>query len=68
MWMDNIKIDIGEREWGGIDWTGLAQDRDKWRAVVIAVMNIWIPYDAGKFLNSCTTGGLLSSAQLHRIR
>jgi hypothetical protein len=43
--VDNIKIDLGERELGGggIDWSGLAQDRDKWRALVNAVMNFLAP-------------------------
>jgi hypothetical protein len=39
---DNIKMDIKEVGWG-IDWTELAQDRDRWRALVNAVMNIRIP-------------------------
>jgi hypothetical protein len=30
-WVDNIMIDLGEIGWGGVDWIGLAQDRDKWR-------------------------------------
>jgi hypothetical protein len=29
--MDNIRMDLGELVWGSVDWTGLAQDRDKWR-------------------------------------
>jgi hypothetical protein len=33
-WADNIKIDLLEIGWGGVDWIGLAQDRDKWRALV----------------------------------
>jgi hypothetical protein len=39
--VDNIKMDLGEIEWSGVDWFGLAQDRDKWRALVNAVMNLW---------------------------
>jgi hypothetical protein len=39
-WADNIKIDLGEIERRGVDWIGLAQDRDKWRALVNAVMNL----------------------------
>jgi hypothetical protein len=39
-WMDNIKTDLGEIGWSGVDWIGLAQDRDKWRALVNAVMNL----------------------------
>jgi hypothetical protein len=32
-WVDNIKVDLTEIEWDGVDWAGLAQDRDKWRAL-----------------------------------
>jgi hypothetical protein len=39
-WVDNIKMDLGEIGWSGMDWTDLAKDRDKWRALVITVMNI----------------------------
>jgi hypothetical protein len=42
-WMDNIKIDFLEIGWCGVDWIGLDQDRDKWRALVNAVMNLWVP-------------------------
>jgi hypothetical protein len=38
--MDNIKINLGEIGWDGVDWTDLAQNRDKWRAFVNAVMNL----------------------------
>jgi hypothetical protein len=41
--VDNIKIDLLEIGWGGVDWIGLAQDRDKWRALANAVMNLRIP-------------------------
>jgi hypothetical protein len=33
-------MDLGEEEWGGVDWIGLAQDRNKWRALVNAIMNL----------------------------
>jgi hypothetical protein len=36
--VDNIKIDLGDIGWDGVDWISLAQDRDKWRAFVNAVM------------------------------
>jgi hypothetical protein len=37
--VDNIKMDLGEAGWDGMDWIDLAQDRDRWRALVNAVMN-----------------------------
>jgi hypothetical protein len=40
---------------------------DKWRALVNAIMNLWVPWNAGKFLSGVTTGGLSSSAQLHKL-
>jgi hypothetical protein len=40
MWVDNIKMGLGERGWDGVDWIGLAQDMNNWRAVVRAVMNL----------------------------
>jgi hypothetical protein len=42
-WVSNIKIDLLELGWGDVNWIGLAQDRDKWRAVVNAVMNLRVP-------------------------
>jgi hypothetical protein len=41
-WVDNIKMDPVAIGWGRVDWIGLAQDRGKWRALVNAVMNIWV--------------------------
>jgi hypothetical protein len=42
-WDDNIKIDFQELEWGRMDWIDLDQDRDRWRALVNAVMNLRVP-------------------------
>jgi hypothetical protein len=42
-WEDNIKIDLREVEWGGMDCSGLDQDRDRWWVVVNAVMNLRCP-------------------------
>ena len=42
-WEDNIKIDLQEVGGGGGDWMELAQDRDRWRALVNAVTNLMIP-------------------------
>jgi hypothetical protein len=42
-WVDNIKMDLREIGWDGMDWIDLAQDRDQWRALLNAVMNILVP-------------------------
>jgi hypothetical protein len=42
-WMDNIKMDLREIEWDGMDWIDLAQDMDQWRALVNSVMNLQVP-------------------------
>jgi hypothetical protein len=42
-WIDNIKMDLLEIGWGGVDLIGLAQDRYRWRALVNAVMNLRVP-------------------------
>jgi hypothetical protein len=42
-WVGNIKMDLREKGWIGMDWIDLAQDRDQWRALLIMVMNFRIP-------------------------
>jgi hypothetical protein len=38
--LDNIRMDLAEVGWGDVDWIGLAQDRDRWRALVNSVLNL----------------------------
>jgi len=42
-WEDNITMDLQEMGCGVMDRIGLAQDRDRWRTLVSAVMNLWVP-------------------------
>ena len=42
-WQDNIKMDLQEVGCGGMNWIKVAQDRDRWRALVSTVMNFWVP-------------------------
>jgi len=42
-WVDNIRKDLQEVGCGHVDWIGLAQDRDRWRTLVSAVMNLGVP-------------------------
>jgi hypothetical protein len=39
-WADNIVMVLGEMGWGDVDWIGLAQDRNRWRALVNSVLNL----------------------------
>ena len=52
-WVDNIRMDLQEVGCGHVDWNGLAQDRNGWRKLVNAVMNLRVPKNAGNFLTSC---------------
>jgi hypothetical protein len=42
-WVNNIKMDLREMGWSGMDWIDLAQDRDQWRALVNAIINLRVP-------------------------
>ena len=53
-WADNIKLDLQEAGCGGTDWIDLALDRDRWRALVNAVMNVSIT--CGEFFDWLQTG------------
>jgi hypothetical protein len=51
-WEDNIRMDLKKTGREGVDWIHLAQDRDRWRAVVNTVMNLWVLEKTGNFLTS----------------
>jgi hypothetical protein len=57
-WLDNIRMDLAGVGWRDVDWIGLAQDRDKWRALGNSVLNFRVPLNDGK----------PSSAQLHGVK
>jgi hypothetical protein len=60
--MHNIKVDLGNSKWSDMDWIGLEQDRERWGAFVKTVMNLQVPYNAGKLLNGCATDSLSPSS------
>jgi hypothetical protein len=42
-WVDNIRMHLVEVGWGDMDWIGLAQDRDRWRALVNSALSLRVP-------------------------
>jgi hypothetical protein len=54
-WEDNIEMHLEEGGWCGIDWMDMAQRRDRWRAGVTVVMQLWVG-KVGKFLDRLRTG------------
>jgi hypothetical protein len=42
-WVDSIRMDLGEVGWRDVDWIDLAQDRNRWRALVNSVLNLRVP-------------------------
>jgi hypothetical protein len=60
-------MDLGEVGWGDVDWIGLAQSRNGWRALVNSVLNLRVPRNAGKLSSGLTSSGLSGSARLHVV-
>jgi hypothetical protein len=61
-------MDLVEVGWGDVDWIGLTQDRDTWRAHVNSVLILRAPLNAGELSSGLTTRNLSSSAQLHGVK
>jgi hypothetical protein len=60
-------MDLVEVGWGDVDWIGLAENRDRWRALVNSVLNLRVALNAEKLFSVLTTRDLSSSAQLHGV-
>jgi hypothetical protein len=66
-WMDKIKMDLLEIGLNVVDWIGLAQDRNRWRALVNSVMNLRFPINAGNYRMAAqlvASRAVLSSTEL----
>ena len=66
-WEDNIKMDLQEVECGAMVWIELAQARDRWRALVNAVMNLLDSIKYGEFLDWLKTVGFSTRTLLHGV-
>jgi hypothetical protein len=66
-WEDNIKTDLTEIGFEGVNWIHLAQDRYQWQALVSMVVNLWFPINLGNFLSGWTTAGFLRRTQLCEV-
>jgi hypothetical protein len=62
-----MKMDLREMGWGCLNRIELPQDRGLWKSIVNTVMNLWVPYNVGKLMSSCTTGGLSRTAQFRAV-
>ena len=65
--MNNIRMDLQEMGSGYMEWIGLAQDRERWRTLVSAVMNLRFPCNAGDFLTSCKPVSFSRSTLQHGV-
>jgi hypothetical protein len=68
-WEDNIKMDLQEVGWGGwsMDWIDLVEDRDRWRALLNAVINLRVPQNAGNVLTSSEPVSYSRRTLLHGV-
>jgi hypothetical protein len=64
-WVDNIKTNLKEIGWNGMDWIDLAHNRNQWRALVNTVMNLRVARRVERFLSSCTIDNFSRRAQIH---
>jgi CRISPR/Cas system-associated protein Cas7 (RAMP superfamily) len=64
---DNIEMDLEEVGWVGMDWIDLAQDRDRWQALLNAVMNLWVRKNVGNFLISSGPLSFSKRTLLHTL-
>jgi hypothetical protein len=67
-WEDNIKMDPKKVACSGMDWIELAQDRDRWRALVNLVMNLRVPLNASNFLTSFKPVSFSRRTPLHGVK
>jgi CRISPR/Cas system-associated protein Cas7 (RAMP superfamily) len=66
-WEDNIKMDLQDVGCGGMDWIELAQDRDRWQALLNAVMNLRVTLNVGNFLTTFKPVRFLRRTLLHGV-
>jgi len=66
-WEDKFKMDLQEVGCRGMDWIDLARDMDRWWALVTAVMNFRVTYNAGKFLTGRKPVSFSISMLLHGV-
>jgi hypothetical protein len=66
-WEDNIRMDLQEVGCGGMEWIGLVQERDRWREIMNAVMNLQVQQNAGNFMTSYKLVSFSRRTVLHGV-